>query len=204
MCRGIVCVDLLSTCLLGSHTLHGAVLMTAATVSDRTIGVAVAPPRRRRVLSSLWAVAEVRWAAAATLLFALGGIAQLAGAPAPVFWALYLACYATGGVGGLQRQVGSSSSHGYTDVGGGQGGSVVDAVTDEQGLVLVLPDPDLVDLVLGQQTAVHLGDPDLGSDGPDRIGVVAAEQDRCLPGHSGQLLDRLRGVGTQVVSQGRR
>jgi heavy metal translocating P-type ATPase len=30
-------------------------------------------------------------------LFALGGVAQLAGAPAPVHWALYLACYAVGG-----------------------------------------------------------------------------------------------------------
>ncbi|MER7455870.1 heavy metal translocating P-type ATPase [Micromonospora sp. NPDC126480] len=45
----------------------------------------------------LWALAEVRWAATALALFALGGTAHLAGAPAPVWWALYLACYLVGG-----------------------------------------------------------------------------------------------------------
>ncbi len=40
---------------------------------------------------------EVRWSAASLVLFAAGGAAQLAGAPAPVWWALYLACYAAGG-----------------------------------------------------------------------------------------------------------
>lgn len=50
--------------------------------------------------SRWWGVlsmAEVRWAALATVLFALGGAAQLAGAPPPVWWTLYLACYAAGG-----------------------------------------------------------------------------------------------------------
>uniref|UniRef100_UPI00357139E7 heavy metal translocating P-type ATPase n=1 Tax=Planotetraspora phitsanulokensis TaxID=575192 RepID=UPI00357139E7 len=42
-------------------------------------------------------LAEVRWALAATLLFAGGGIGQLAGAPTWLWWALYLACYAAGG-----------------------------------------------------------------------------------------------------------
>jgi heavy metal translocating P-type ATPase len=44
-----------------------------------------------------WALAEVRWAGLATVLFAAGGVTQLLGAPAPVWWALYLACYAAGG-----------------------------------------------------------------------------------------------------------
>jgi cation-transporting P-type ATPase J len=39
----------------------------------------------------------MRWAAIATVLFAVGGLAQLLGAPAPVWWTLYLACYLTGG-----------------------------------------------------------------------------------------------------------
>ncbi|MDQ6851115.1 MAG: heavy metal translocating P-type ATPase, partial [Actinomycetota bacterium] len=42
-------------------------------------------------------MAEVRWAAAATVLFAVGGALQLAGAPAVLWWALYLVCYLTGG-----------------------------------------------------------------------------------------------------------
>jgi cation-transporting P-type ATPase J len=52
-------------------------------------------PRVRR--TRLWALPEVRWAAAATGLFAAGGVAQLTGAPARMWWALYLACYAAGG-----------------------------------------------------------------------------------------------------------
>ena len=47
--------------------------------------------------SALWSLPEMRWAAAALGLFVLGGVAQLAGAPAPLYWALYLACYAVGG-----------------------------------------------------------------------------------------------------------
>jgi len=53
--------------------------------------------RRRSLLATAWDLAEVRWAALALMLFAVGGIAQLAGAPSPVWWALYLACYAAGG-----------------------------------------------------------------------------------------------------------
>ncbi|ERI38012.2 metal ABC transporter ATPase [Arthrobacter sp. AK-YN10] len=40
---------------------------------------------------------EVRWAVLALVLFLVGGAAQLAGAPAVVWWSLYLACYASGG-----------------------------------------------------------------------------------------------------------
>ncbi len=39
----------------------------------------------------------MRWAIAATALFAAGGAVQLAGAPAWLWWGLYLACYAAGG-----------------------------------------------------------------------------------------------------------
>jgi heavy metal translocating P-type ATPase len=44
-----------------------------------------------------WSLPEIRWAGGALALFLLGGIAQIAGAPAPVYWTLYLACYAVGG-----------------------------------------------------------------------------------------------------------
>jgi cation-transporting P-type ATPase D len=45
----------------------------------------------------LWAVQSVRWAAAALVLFCVGLILQLAGTPDPLWWSLYLACYAVGG-----------------------------------------------------------------------------------------------------------
>ncbi len=51
-------------------------------------------PKRRSVL---WSLPEVRWAAGALALFVLGGLAQIGGAPAPLYWTLYLACYAVGG-----------------------------------------------------------------------------------------------------------
>jgi cation-transporting P-type ATPase J len=44
-----------------------------------------------------FALAEVRWASAATVLFVFGLAAQYGGAPARVWLALYLACYVTGG-----------------------------------------------------------------------------------------------------------
>ncbi len=55
---------------------------------------------RRTRRSRLWSVlsmSEVRWAALATALFLAGGTCQLLGAPAAVWWTLYLACYVTGG-----------------------------------------------------------------------------------------------------------
>src|SRR5215218_8083185 len=51
--------------------------------------------RRRR--SVFWSLPEAGWAAGALGLFVVGGFAQVAGAPAPVYWALYLACYLVGG-----------------------------------------------------------------------------------------------------------
>lgn len=44
-----------------------------------------------------WSLPEVRWAAAATALFAGGLAAWLAHGPAWLWWALFLACYAAGG-----------------------------------------------------------------------------------------------------------
>ena len=44
-----------------------------------------------------WSLPEVRWAAAATVLFAGGLAARLAYGPAWLAWALFLACYAAGG-----------------------------------------------------------------------------------------------------------
>ncbi|MDY6998289.1 MAG: heavy metal translocating P-type ATPase, partial [Actinomycetota bacterium] len=44
-----------------------------------------------------WAVASVRWATLALVLFTAGAVAQLANAPQWLSWALYLACYAAGG-----------------------------------------------------------------------------------------------------------
>ncbi|MFI1916186.1 heavy metal translocating P-type ATPase [Nocardia sp. NPDC020380] len=58
-----------------------------------TAGVPVVPARR----TALFALPEMRWAAVALGLFLLGLVAQVAGTPHWLWWALYLACYAAGG-----------------------------------------------------------------------------------------------------------
>ena len=69
--------------------------MTALQAAPRTAD-RVGPPRRS-LAATAWELPEVRWAGLALLLFALGGVAQLAGSPAPVWWVLYAACYLSGG-----------------------------------------------------------------------------------------------------------
>lgn len=70
--------------------------MSATRPGERTLPAA-ARAIRASALHSALTLPEVRWAALATVLFAVGGLSQLAGAPAPVWWALYLTAYAAGG-----------------------------------------------------------------------------------------------------------
>ncbi|BCI83896.1 heavy metal translocating P-type ATPase [Mycobacterium sp. SMC-18] len=55
-------------------------------------GAAVAPSRR-----GWFDLSEMRWTAVALALFLAGLVLQLAGGPSWSWWALYLACYVTGG-----------------------------------------------------------------------------------------------------------
>lgn len=45
----------------------------------------------------MWVLPEVRWASAATVLFLVGALIQVADGPSWLWWGLYLACYVTGG-----------------------------------------------------------------------------------------------------------
>ncbi|MBB2988662.1 heavy metal translocating P-type ATPase [Mycolicibacterium iranicum] len=47
--------------------------------------------------TSAWTLPEVRWALIAVGFFAAGGLVQLAGMPAWMYWTLYLTCYLSGG-----------------------------------------------------------------------------------------------------------
>ena len=75
-------------------------------------------PRHAGATSSLWRVAslpEVRWAAPRWCSSCSAASLQLAGAPALVCWALYLACYAVGGLGaGLGRAAGAAARRPWT------------------------------------------------------------------------------------------
>src|SRR5882757_5105833 len=59
-----------------------------------TAPLAVAPRPSRAVV---WSLPEVRWAAAATTLFGFGLIVHFTGGPTLLAWALFAACYVTGG-----------------------------------------------------------------------------------------------------------
>ena len=72
--------------------------MSSTLSQSRRVTTSSRPARTRgqRVAATL-GLPEVRWAALATVLFLFGGALQLAGAPTVTWWALYLACYASGG-----------------------------------------------------------------------------------------------------------
>lgn len=67
------------------------------TVSSSPLRRDIAAPPPGAGVRGMFRLPQVRWAAVATVLFGVGGIAQLAGAPAPVWWVVYLVCYAAGG-----------------------------------------------------------------------------------------------------------
>jgi cation-transporting P-type ATPase D len=67
--------------------------MTTCAPPERAIGTRDA----RFGLAGLWSVPSVRWAVVALALFLAGLAAQLLDTPAWLWWALYLACYASGG-----------------------------------------------------------------------------------------------------------
>ena len=54
-------------------------------------------PGRRSQLRDALTLPEIRWAALATALFAVGGALQIVHAPAGLWWVCYLGCYAAGG-----------------------------------------------------------------------------------------------------------
>src|SRR5882757_1566325 len=70
----------------------------SSTLSATPLGESATPTRARRPpLWRLVSMPELRYAAAALALFAVGGALQLLGTPAPLWWAFYLACYLVGG-----------------------------------------------------------------------------------------------------------
>lgn len=74
--------------------------------TDQLSATVPAAVRPRGVRAWIWSLDSVRWAAAALVLMIAAVAAQLVDAPKPLWWTLYLACYASGGwrsaVSGLQ------------------------------------------------------------------------------------------------------
>jgi heavy metal translocating P-type ATPase len=65
-----------------------------ATLTEPATVASAAPAARR---SMAWSLPEVRWAAAATVLFGFGLVSHFGGGPSWLSWALFGACYVAGG-----------------------------------------------------------------------------------------------------------
>ncbi|MGW4097341.1 heavy metal translocating P-type ATPase [Mycobacterium sp. NPDC004974] len=72
--------------------------MTAVSIDRPSVRDGDARPTGARGLGRwIWSLDSVRWAVAALVLMLCGVVAQLADAPQPLWWTLYLACYLAGG-----------------------------------------------------------------------------------------------------------
>jgi heavy metal translocating P-type ATPase len=118
---------------------------------------AVAPDRQPRTRTKPFALPEVRWASVATVLFVLGLAAQFGGAPAPVWWSLYLACYVTGGwepaLAGLQALRAKSLDVDLLMIVAAIGAAAIGQVLDGGLLIVIFATSGALEAFLTQRTA---------------------------------------------------
>jgi heavy metal translocating P-type ATPase len=100
---------------------------------------------------------EVRWAAAAAVLFALGLVAHLASAPAWSWWGLFLACYAAGGwqpgLSGLQALKDRTLDVDLLMVAAAIGAAAIGQVLDGGLLIVIFAASGALEAVATQRTA---------------------------------------------------
>jgi cation-transporting P-type ATPase J len=125
-------------------------------VLDRS-RAAVSPDRQTRTRTRPFALPEVRWASVATVLFVLGLAAQFGGAPASVWWALYLACYVTGGwepaLAGLQALREKSLDVDLLMIVAAIGAAAIGQVLDGGLLIVIFATSGALEAFLTQRTA---------------------------------------------------
>ena len=125
-------------------------------VLDRS-RAAVALDRQPRTRTRPFALPEIRWASVATVLFVLGLAAQFGGAPASVWWALYLACYVTGGwepaLAGLQALRAKSLDVDLLMIVAAIGAAAIGQVLDGGLLIVIFATSGALEAFLTQRTA---------------------------------------------------
>jgi cation-transporting P-type ATPase J len=125
-------------------------------VLDRS-RAALAPDRQPRARTRPFALPEVRWASVATVLFVLGLAAQFGGAPAWMWWSLYLACYVTGGwepaLAGLQALRGKSLDVDLLMIVAAIGAAAIGQVLDGGLLIVIFATSGALEAFLTQRTA---------------------------------------------------
>jgi heavy metal translocating P-type ATPase len=125
-------------------------------VLDRS-RAAIAPDRQPRARTRPFALPEVRWATVATVLFVFGLAAQFGGAPAWLWWALYLACYVTGGwepaLAGLQALRAKSLDVDLLMIVAAIGAAAIGQVLDGGLLIVIFATSGALEAFLTQRTA---------------------------------------------------
>jgi heavy metal translocating P-type ATPase len=125
-------------------------------VLDRS-RAAIAPDRQPRARTRPFALPEVRWATVATVLFVFGLAAQFSGAPAWMWWALYLACYVTGGwepaLAGLQALRAKSLDVDLLMIVAAIGAAAIGQVLDGGLLIVIFATSGALEAFLTQRTA---------------------------------------------------
>ena len=118
---------------------------------------AAVPDRLPRTRTRPFALPEVRWASVSTILFVLGLAAQFGGAPASVWWALYLACYVTGGwepgLAGLQALRKKSLDVDLLMIVAAIGAAAIGQVLDGGLLIVIFATSGALEAFLTQRTA---------------------------------------------------
>jgi cation-transporting P-type ATPase J len=125
-------------------------------VLDRS-RAAVAADRQPTARTRPFRLPEVRWATVATVLFVLGLAAQFGGAPAWIWWALYLACYVTGGwepaLAGLQALRKKSLDVDLLMIVAAIGAAAIGQVLDGGLLIVIFATSGALEAFLTQRTA---------------------------------------------------
>ena len=130
--------------------------MTTALADPRRAADREAPAPRPRDPGP-WSLPEVRWAAVATLLFAGGLVVRLAGGPAWLYWALFLACYAAGGwepgLAGLRALRGRVLDVDLLMVAAAMGAAAIGQVLDGGLLIVIFATSGALEAVATHRTA---------------------------------------------------
>ncbi len=125
-------------------------------VLDRS-RAAAATDRQPTVRTRPFALPEVRWATVATVLFVFALAAQFGGAPAWLWWALYLACYVTGGwepaLAGMQALQAKSLDVDLLMIVAAIGAAAIGQVLDGGLLIVIFATSGALEAFLTQRTA---------------------------------------------------
>ncbi|MEY8014482.1 heavy metal translocating P-type ATPase [Mycobacterium servetii] len=131
--------------------------------------------------SSAWSLPEVRWALIATGLFGIGLLAQLVGGPTWLYWALYLACYVTGGwepgLAGLQALRDKTLDVDLLMVAAAIGAAAIGQVFDGALLIVIFATSGALEAVATKRTEDSVrGLLDLAPETATRITATGAEE----------------------------